>query len=63
MNRAPCACCDGTGRVEAGDGSIRPCSRCRNEEFGRWAGARRPKAPPASVYPFPPEHPEPKDRA
>lgn len=50
----PCGCCGGGGKVEAYDGTTRPCSRCREAEFRVWAHLRRPKAPPAMILPIPP---------
>lgn len=44
---AGCRCCDGRGQVEAADGELRPCSRCRTAAFNAWADARRPKPEPA----------------
>jgi len=37
MNRPVCACCKGRRVVPAIDGGLRPCSRCRADDFSRWA--------------------------
>lgn len=34
--RRDCGCCHGTGLVEAHTGDMRPCSRCRVEDFHTW---------------------------
>lgn len=31
-----CTCCSGTGLVQAHTGDMRPCSRCRVEDFHNW---------------------------
>ena len=37
-----CKACSGTGMALDIDGCLRPCSRCKNSEFMRWADSRRP---------------------
>ena len=40
-SRLQCACCDGTGMVEAHTGKQRPCSRCKFDDFEVWLRAYR----------------------
>ncbi len=47
--RSDCRCCSGTGIVEAYTGDMRPCSRCRVDDFHAWytallAERRAPKS-------------------
>jgi len=35
-----CHCCGGKGVVQTATGELRPCSRCRDEEFLEWSRNR-----------------------
>lgn len=42
-SRVNCRCCEGRGVVAAATGEMRPCSRCRVDDCGRWFHERRPE--------------------